>query len=220
MMKEYKRQMKLLKYGFNVKTSIISAALFFVLGIVFIFSSFGENIPLLGYTYIVLGPMMLIQIIYTNLMSGLVAASPQHRFIEVNLCTFLTFLVTMFAQTLLVVIAICAYSTSSNSLEISMKFGRSLAVGGFMSVWLCMYFAIVYKKYWFSVIWFAIVFGVLESMTFLPSESMPVVTLGAGIIIGYVLVILANLLAMLARKLVYKSPISKYSMGAIMRKQM
>lgn len=80
MIKSFRKQIKLIKYGSNIKSSIAAAALFFLLGLLFLIMD-SEGF-VIGSLYIFAGLLMLLQVYNTLLSIGMVTASPKRRMLE------------------------------------------------------------------------------------------------------------------------------------------
>lgn len=225
MITEWKRCMKLVKYGYNLKSSIVCAMIFFVLGMIICVMDQG-NMFIMGGLYIVLGPLMLAQIIYTGLASGMALSSPRRRFMEIQLQDGMQLLVGVLGYLLVVLLAIAKVYLGHSESGIYVSFGRD-AYGqmilntGILTGILLVYMGIVYKYFLISILLFAggfafVYIGMWGGVTEITSS----VNMVSGTLLGLLFVLIGEVLSAVLRRLLYKKPLNKYAMGAALRKQM
>lgn len=219
MITEWKRCMKLVKYGYNLKSSIACAVIFFVLGILWCIGD--KGMFAMGGMYIVLGPLMLVQVIYTGLMAGMPLSSPRRRFIEIQLQDGLQLLVGVLGYLLVVLVAAIKVYRGHSTPELSIAYGQMVLYTGMLVGVLLIYMGIVYKYFLFSLILFMggfafIYIGLWGEMIKIAHS----VNMVSGTLLGLLFVLIGEVLSGVLRRLLYKKPLNKYAMGMALRKQM
>ncbi|MGN0153902.1 MAG: hypothetical protein ACI4A3_05585 [Lachnospiraceae bacterium] len=211
--------MRLVKYGYNLKSSIACAVIFFGVGILFCVVEI--DMFAMGGLYIVLGPLMLVQIIYTGLMAGMALSSPRRRFIEIQLQDGLQILVGVLGYLLVVLIAAIKVYQGHSTLELSKVYGQMVLYTGIMTGVLLVYMGIVYKYFLVSLILFMGGFSFVY--TGLWGEMIKIthsVNMISGTLLGLLFVLIGEVLSAVMRRILYKKPLNKYAMGMALRKQM
>ena len=216
MIKDSIKMLKMTKYGFNSKSSLIFGLCFLLIGIIMM-STPGNNNQFVGCVYVTLGPMMILQVINTNLLTGIVLSSPKHKDMEIKIPTFLTAVLSLVSYTFLIgtnILRINVFGTGERTPE---GIGMELVFCAGLIALMCLYLAIVYKQYLIALVLFITIMmvGLNFSDIMVIKREMP---FGQYILLGYGIVIAGNILATVIRIMLYKLPMSKYAMGAIMRK--
>lgn len=216
MIKDCIKIMKMAKYGFNSKSSLIFGLCFLILGIIMM-STPGNNNQFLGCVYITLGPMMILQVINTNLLTGIVLSSPKHKDMEIKIPTFLMASLSLVTYSFLVGVNIFRTNMFGAGDKTPENIGMEIVFCSALIGLMCVYLAIVYKQYLIALVLLVttVMVGVNFSDIMVIKREMP---FGQYILLGYGIVIAGNILAAVIRILLYKQPMSKYAMGAIMRK--
>lgn len=225
MITEWKRCIKLVKYGYNIKSTIACALIFFVIGLIICVLDQG-NMFILGGLYIVLGPLMLAQIIYTGLVSGMALSSPRRRFMEIQLQDGMQLLVGVLGYLLVVLLAVAKVYLGHSESEIYISLGRD-AYGqmilhmGILTGILLVYMGIVYKYFLISILLFAGGFAfVYTGMWGGVTEIISSVNMVSGTLWGLLFVLIGAVLSGVMRRILYKKPLNKYALGAALRKQL
>lgn len=211
MITEWKRCAKLIKYGYNLKSSVAAAAIFFVLGIVMCVLSPDEMFSL-GGMYIVLGPMLLIQCVYTSLSAGISMSSPRRRFIETWFHDGLQLLIGLAGYALVILIAVIQISHGHSGAEERAALGQAILYTGMLTGVLMIYMGIVYKTFLLSVLLFLVAF--VSLMAEVPDKIfgfMQSVTVAKGILWGLAAIAIGAVISGLLRRMLYKKPLSKFS---------
>lgn len=219
MITEWKRCMKLVKYGYNLKSSIACAVIFFVSGILFCVLQI--DMFALGGLYIVLGPLMLVQIIYTGLMAEMALSSPRRRFMEIQLQDGLQLLVGVLGYLLVVLIAAIKVYQGHSAPELSTAYGQMVLYTGIIAGMFLIYMGIVYKYFLVSLILFMVGFSLVYMGPW--GEIIKIthsVNMVSGTLLGLLFVLIGEVLSGVLRRVLYKKPLNKYAMGAALRKQM
>lgn len=216
MISEWKRCLKMIKYGYNVKSSAVVAVIFFVVGILFCIVD--PHMSTMGGLYVVMGPMMLVQVSYTSLMAGLSLSSPRRRFMEIQLQDGLQLLVGILGYLLVVLIAVIVNGLAP---EQSTNYTMSILCTGMITGILIAYLGVVYKYFVLSLILFIggfmfVYIGLWDTMV----EEMPSINLAGAVFFGLLFILLGEVLGGIFRRVFYRKPLSKYSLGAALRKQM
>lgn len=216
MIKSFRTQIKLLKYGSNIKSSIAAAALFFLLGLFFLIMD-SEGI-VIGSLYIFASLLMLLQVYNTLLSIGMVTASPKRRMLETWLNDILGLLTGICYYIFLLIIAVIKMNLEDGAME--QQYGTAFLFAGMMGGWILVYCGMAWKSFLISVIIFSGGFFVIFSEFSNAIEEGISINPGIGALLGILAVVLGAVIAGIIRRVLYKIPISKYAVGANLRKQM
>lgn len=218
MINELKKQIKLLKYGFNLKSSIVTAVIFFLIGIFLSVYLMDSVSFLMGGLYVVLAPAMALQVKQSLLVSGLVASSPKKRSLETWMTDILQMVIGVTTYLLLVAFAVWEQNLSANGAG---DYAKSLIYIGILEGILWVYYGIVYKSFWLSTIAFAITYFLAMTNGFADGwfSKLSVGMAGAPLL-GLLFVFLGNFLSAVLRRALYRKPLTKYAMGINLRKYM
>lgn len=213
---ELKRGIKLIKYGFNLKSSILIAVLFFIMGIVI--SIMDPKVSLLGGTYIMLGPLMSVQIVSTLICANSVAASSYKRVLEIWIPNLAAFLSIVFGYSFIIVITVLKIHKTP-LLETDGL--RNLVCMGMLACVLGIYMSTAYKSFFVSIFLFTIAFvSVYFSADILLKITQIHLTILSAALLGFGFILLGSVLSFMLSKAFYKKPISKYAVGGAFRKYM
>ena len=226
MMNEMKKACKLIKYGFNLKMNVGFGIIFMIFGIIFsilgsMMSSANHMQPAMFSTmYMFLGPLMIVQVLYTLLYSKMAKSSPRNYTLEVTAPNIFS-----------TIIGIFTYLVSIIGAWIGMKVSPDLAEGyysviinsGMLLVIMILYFGVCYKYFVLGTIGFVIGFLViyrgLSGYIFEYGLPFKLNFVNSSLISG-VIVAVGIILSCILRKLLYKKPVSKLSAGAYLKKAM
>lgn len=216
MIGELKRGIKLIKYGFNLKSSILAAVLFFIMGI--IISIVNPTVSLLGGTYVMLGPLMLVQIVSTLMCANSVAASSYKRVLEIWIPNLVGFLSLVFGYSFIIVITAIKIRKTP-LLETDAL--HTLVCMGMLACVLGIYMSTAYKSFFVSIFLFtaAYIFVYFSADILLKITKIHLTLLSAALI-GFGFILLGSVLSVMLSKAFYKKPISKYAVGGALRKYM
>ncbi len=223
MIAEMKKAFKMIKYGYQLKTNIVSAALIMILGIgclcIADISIAGTSLFQVGALYFVLGPMFLLQIQMLMLYSNMVKSSPKARFLEITFGDVFSVIISLAGYTLIVI-----YSIIKNHMAPNAAFAPLLLNVGFLIGVMQIYFSIVYKHFicgtGFMLIGFVMVFIFTTLLVDVGMFGNYSLNLTTSIIVGYVAIIVSLLLCALLRRALYKHTLSKLACGAKLRKEL
>ena len=223
MIADLKKAMKMLKYGYQLKTNIVSAALIMILGIgclcIADISIAGSSLYLVGALYFVLGPMFLLQIQTLMLYSHMVKSSPRARFLEIAFGDIFSLVISIVGYTIIVI-----YSIIKNNITPDAPFAPWLLATGLLIGVMQIYFSVVYKHFvlgtGFMLTGIIIVFMTITLLVEVNILGVITLNLTTAIILGYVAVIISLLLCALLRRMVYKHSFSKWACGAKLRKEL
>lgn len=216
MIKSFRTQIKLLKYGSSIKSSIATAVLFWLLGIAFLVMD--SNAFILGGLYMLAGLLMLLQIHNTLLGIGMVTASPKRRMLETWMIDILSLLMGICYYIFLVIVEMIKMHLAAGDMK--QQYGTALVFAGIMGGWILVYCGLAWKSFLISMVVFTggffLIFIKFDEAI---NEGMSI-NLGTGVLLGFLAVVLGAAVAGIIRRIFYKKPISKYAMGANLRKQM
>ena len=224
MMDEMKKICKLIKYGYNFKINLGAGILFTILGVPFsmlgsMVSSENHMQPaVLSTLYMLMGPSVVIQMIYTLLFSDIVKSSPKNDTLEVTVPNFLTVVIGILAYLFAIISAVIGTKVSP---ELTDSY-NAVIINSSLLIAICLfYFGVCYKYFVFGtivlMIVFFVVYGGVSATVFKINDSIPIPT-GKSILIGAATVAVGILISCISRKLLYKKPLSKLSAGAYLRK--
>lgn len=216
MIGELKRGIKLIKYGFNLKSSILVALLFFIMGIVI--SIMNPTVSLLGGTYIMLGPLMSVQIVSMLTCANSVAASSYKRILEIWIPNLAAFLSIVFGYSFIIVIT--ALKIRKTPLLETDNL-RNLVCIGVLACVLGIYMSTAYKSFFVSIFLFTVAYMFVYFSTDILLEVTKIhLTVLSAALIGFGFILLGSVLSFMLSKAFYKKPISKYAVGGAFRKYM
>lgn len=214
MMAEIKKGLKLIRYGYGLKTNLSMGILFLIVGILML--GCDGTYPMLGIIYILLAPTMLIQLESTLLYSGMTAASSKRRLLEIVLPEFLTIIIGVLGCVAVVGVgwfwADVRQESTDACMEIMLGSGLLVAI-------LLIYFGSAYKYFIVSVILvvIAMIIGMGSGVVIvkLVGEKLNMLTVSmlciAFIIIGIVI-------SCCLRRVCYRKQISLMAAGMYLRK--
>lgn len=224
MMSEIKKIWKLAKYAYHFMFSAVFAVCFTIFGMFFsvsgaMMSKETQLQPaMLGTLYILLSSSMLIQVTYSLLFSNVVKSSPKNYILEITAPNFYTS-----------VIGVAAYIITIITALIGAKYSPDLAAGysvvilnsGILIAVIVLYFGAAYKYFVASTIFFMIGFGLsfggVNYMFYHVGFPFELTILNTSLI-SAVIVIAGIVGSGILRKVLYRKPLSKLSMGAHLRK--
>lgn len=212
---ELKKGMKLIKYGFNLKSYILVGVLSFISGIFFIVVNH-ENF-LIGGAFIMLGPMMLIHIVFTLLCANSVAASPKKPVLEMWISNLVKFVIAALTYIVEIAITMLKIHETHNTPELENSCLKNLVCMGITGCILIIYMTVVYKYFFTSVLFIYVYCIISDILLLLIKFHLTIVTAS---LIGFCFIILGSVMSLMLSKAFYRKPVSKYAIGGALRKYM
>ena len=161
---------------------------------------------------------MLLQVYNTLLSIGMVTASPKRRMLETWLIDILGLLTGICYYIFLLIIAVIKMNLEDEAVK--QQYGTAFLFAGMIGGWVLVYCGMAWKSFLISVIVFSGGFFVIFSGFSNAIEEGMSINPGIGAMLGILAVVLGAVIAGIIRRVLYKIPVSKYAMGANLRKQM
>lgn len=221
MMKEIINSLKLIKYAYNLKITMISSILFLAVGALLFFDE-GSSIKYLGIIYILLAPYMLIQLHYSLIYSNLVAASGNRRIMELTVPNIMTGVSTIavYALQMLLAAIVTGITPAKTTNYINVLIWSAILV--FVVV---VYYGACYKNFVIGTALFVVAFVIVHALSmsdymneWLGSKFAGNLVLAE--VVGFSIVVVGLLISCLLRKMFYKKDLAPLAMGAALRKAM
>ncbi len=214
-MRDIKNCFELLKYGYQIKTNMVCAVLFFLLGIAF--SVIGHEQFALSVVYFFLAILFVVQSMYMALYSDVVGASPKRRKVELRYIDILNVIGGIVASAATI---ITAFLTRNLSLE-GPSMETNLVIGGWMVIILYCYMCMSFKMMWVGMLFFLVsFFSVMNIEGGAFTAAFDVVLAGKSalaVIIFLIEVAIGIVLGHGIRRLLYRKSMSRWAMGAKLR---
>lgn len=217
MMKELKRNLKLMKYGYSVKTNIICMVIVLLCGSVELLIPSADS-WVLGSYFLTMAPVFLMQLIIFMLPCGIVGSSPNRRFIETKMMDIVQFVIAMGSYLLSLSIALVQIH---NQPESEAAYAKAILAAGFLTPLLIIYFTTSYKMMFVSTVLFVISITAAFNGFRIAERFMGMTfsfKLNTAIVMGFLFVLAGLVLSAVLRRLLYKKSISKAAMGWQLRK--
>lgn len=217
MIAEIKRGIRLIRYGYGVKLNLIGGILLCIIGLV-ICCVASDSFIMIGVLYMMLGPFMAVQVMYTLLYAGLVGASPRRRGIEILIADWIDIITGFIGYVVFMVATVVRVNMAPEQAQNIMQ-GILLGSVGSAMVFIC--FGVCYKYYWQSMILFFIVYFMVYGFG-MALINIAQVTLNMAWTAGGSLLFIAAgvFLSCVLRRLVYKKSLSPMACGTSLRKAM
>jgi len=213
MISKVKKSFRLIPYGYALKMNLIGGVLVFLLGLAGLCTGSLQAI-LSASIFMVLGPLVLLQVAGSLLYSGVIAASPRRRVVEIVL-----------GDVLSVIASVIGYATVAGYIYLNQEVIERPA-GNMILASICMaicviYFGVAFKLYAVgSILFFIFVLGgyglgllLLEWMEFK-------ISLASASVIGFLIMVFGVVLSSMFRRLLYKRSLSARACGEGLRKAM
>lgn len=215
MMKKIRSGFKLILHGHGVKLNLIGGVLFWLLGGLMLWLPF-EGMKLAAILYVMLGPLMLVQVAYTLLYSGIVAASPKRKLIEITIPDWVSVGAVVLSYVIVLISTVINEKTGMVSVQESLE--SMLHSAGAMALVL-IYYGLAYKYYWLGIILFTVTFlaGHIGGIVFFELVDPPLTLLSTSLI-SLIIVTMGVVLSSLIRRGVYKKALSPMAVGSTLRK--
>lgn len=228
MINDLKLGVKILKYGYGVKMSIVSSAFFFLIaacniGISTMGNAVDQSHMLMGSMMLACAVLMLIQLIHSLNAVHMIQVSPQKKRMQTSVPAILS-IGGMEVMYLLcaAAFALIGHLRSENMAAIS----NSLVMTALVMALLLIFTGIAYKYFLAaSLIMFPVLIGGMYTnvgsetwlLSLLGQEDIPY---AAALVVGLVLIVVGGLFQYLLSLAVYKAPMSKMAQMAPLRRQM
>lgn len=216
MMTEMKKCLKLCKYAHQFKITIAAGVFFFVLGWIFLFTADGINVCL-AVTYLMLGPFIVIQLMYNMLYGGIVASSPLHKSMDGSFPNMLGIVSSLFAYGMTYVGLLVNPDLQTGSLRES---GNVVIAAGIAIAVVKVFDGMAYKFIVISSILFFFTFSTAMVVCTILIERTETIDLLTGSIVGLIIVAIGDAVSCLLRSVLYKCPLSPFAGGNSLRKAM
>lgn len=222
MIAEFKKHMKLMKYGYNFKPGIIGAAVLMLGGICLYLTGM---FSLMSSIYIIFGLTSLLSIEETLLISGLVASSPKKRGLEIWGQDILQLVLATFGFLLIIFLD---WIQRLINPELEGDGATNFIMIGLVIAMIQVYWAFINKSYLFGIIIGAAVYLLASIMVvnaYIAGYIEPSFLNGLirtdeiKVVVGFFIVLAGCLIAGWIRRLLYKKPLSKYMMAGELRKE-
>lgn len=216
MMADLKRGFRLIRYGHGLVLNMVVAVLFLLIGILFLFV--GPEGMLMSTLYILMAPLMFMQMEYSLLYAGTVLASPRHRMLEIHMADVFTVISGVIGCA--VILGAGAYWCTKEPEEAEYCMKVMLASGA-MVLFMLVYLGVAYKYFFMSMVAFmvGILVGGNGEVFVLELSGIPYTFTNVALI-SLACIILGVVLSYIIRRLLYRKPISKWSAGASLRKSL
>lgn len=214
-MKDIKNCFKLLKFGYQIKTNILCAVLFFLIGIGF--SAVGHEQFALCVVYFFLAILFVVQSMYMAIYSDFVGASPKRRKVEIRYIDIQNVIGGIVASVTTIIVAFLARPQSSEGPSME----TNLIIGGWMVIVMYCYMSMSFKTMFVGTLFFFVsFFSVLNiagsAFTAVFDDVLAGKTVFA-VIVFLVEVVIGIVLGHGIRRLLYRKSMSKWAMGAKLR---
>lgn len=151
MINDMKMSFKILRYGINIKSSILFATIFFILGF---FCDMVSSSPVVA-VYMPLVSIYFGQIAHSVVQSTMVQTSPYKKAMQTKIPALVMFVIVFVYNTLDILWKRILLNINP---WFEKDFIMAILTGGFMTVVIMLYFAFAMKVYWPATICFFVVF--------------------------------------------------------------
>lgn len=215
MMKDIKNCFKLLKYGYQIKTNMVCAVLFFLMGIAF--SVIGHEQFALSVVYFFLAILFVVQSMYMAIYSDFIGASPKRKKVELRYIDILNVMGGIIASATTIIVAFLTRNLSSEGPSME----TNLVIGGWMAIILYCYMCMSFKMMWAGMIIFLVSFfatmNIAGSAFAAKFDQVLVGKTTFAVIVFLVEVAIGIVLGHVIRRILYRKSMSKWAMGAKLR---
>jgi len=213
MINEIKKSFRLIPYGYGVKMNLICGVIFFLIGLAEL--STGSQLAVFSASvFIILGPIVCLQLASTLLYSGIVASSPRRRVVEIGLGDAVSAGATLIGYLVVTGYTFLNREMIENPMENLILASICMAVS-------VIYFGVAFKIYLIgSILYFISIIGAfgLEIAFFEITEIE--FSFANASVISFLIVVLGVVLSSVLRRLLYKRRLSPMACGAALRKAM
>ena len=209
---------KLLKYGYRMKTNLIMIAIFLVIGIAVEIGSGGGNV-IGGFYFMILG-MFSYQMIISMNVSTYVASSPMQRKLQLTIPVVTSTVFYLTIYTFLLIEKAVLIKAHPQREDVYM--GTMVMVLMFMLA-TYIFVAVCFKYYWFGfILMMAMVFGtqfVMMDMFMNDNGEIAIgfINLPEIAVAGYVIILMGGLLEYVIARLLYRKPLSEFAFRGVFK---
>lgn len=217
MINDLKMGFKVLKYGLSLKTSVIAAILFVVMGFVFGFMS--PSLMMSGF-YVGFGAMLMVQLVNSISVASLIKGSPHKKALQTSVPAIVSGSYLLVANTILLLVEWigCMYF-GHDITEIS----NGILYSTIMMIIIMLYMAGAMKAFWPATVIFFIVYlsFYFYSMIEIYDEvviSPMIMPVWMAVIASYVIIIVAALFMYGLSMMMYKKEYSKINFETALKR--
>lgn len=216
MMNDIKRVMKLIQYGDQFFAYAVTGIIWSVLGVIVMFVSAGMGSCHLMVILAMFAPTMFMQCFASLEAGGMTASSGKRRFLSIWGQDLLGTggMGVMFVMILVVITIKCILYPDAREL-----IGGTILCAGLSAAVMLVYMPLVNKSFIGGVAAFMLVYMYYSMAGFFILEKWKP-SYGVGLLLGVLAYILGGVASHFIRVWLYKKPVSKFSLGAEMRKYM
>lgn len=218
MWKELKRNMKLLRYGFQYKTNVAVGLMFFVLGMVLLCVNSMET---MGALYVFLGSCFMTQVLMCLPMADSIAASPRKRGIEIKTASVMMVVGTVVSFGII----LAAFWIKYLKYPTEERFAITLIGIAIMICFLQLYFVLAYKSMILTTIVMIVFFVLMMPKTMTADFTWNILfgligelTMLKATIVSSGIVLVGVALGHLLHLVCYRLAPDKWSAGVALRK--
>lgn len=223
MISDLKLGFKMMKYGHSAKLSFVASILMVVFGLLLSAVGIMTDNSFFGGYFIMLAALFLMQLLATVNAANLVQVSPAKKKLQTRIPALFSAALMLAGYLFSVIIAGVVVCTRS---EYAGNVNNYMITTAIIMAVIMMYYGACYKYFVVSTVLFFVVF--LTSAPLINGDLQFVFTpfsdsranFGLAALIGMAVILLGGLLQYLISLALYKAPISRWALGATLRKQM
>ena len=214
MMTEIKKSLKLLKYGYQIKTNLITGLIFLALGLVWLFTNSGY-ICILAICYFLLVPLFSVQVSCSMLFSNMILSSTMRKTLDGAFPNMLGALASVFAFGMTYVGLLVNPQMRTGTVADS---GNMVITAGIVIAGVMLYYGFAFKFFVGGTVAFCIAYLVAGGGCAFLVEAAKPTSLLTGSIIGLLIAVAGNVLSCIIRAAVYKYSMDPLAGGNSLRK--
>lgn len=207
MIKKIKRNITLLKYGYNFELNILGAVICIIVGLVQLI--FMNSLPFLLMSFI-----FIINIASTLEISGIVKSSPKFKSFYFNIQRIANVVGGLLYFTALFFVKLIQMGSFE---KLKLVIGNELVISGIFYIIILFYMSIAFKFFFIATTVFFTSY-ISCSYVFVFFNKIFNFTAQQGILIAFICVMAGIFLSEILKRVSYKKPLSKYSLGRSVRK--
>lgn len=213
MINEIKKGFRLIPYGYAIKMNLICGVVIMLLGLAAL-SMDSRNEIFTASIFIILGPLVSLQVAGSHLYSGLVAASPRRRLVDIVLGDVLSVIASLIGYLVIVGYIFLNKGAIEHPAESMILAGVCMAI-------CVIYFGVALKCYLVgSILYFiGVIGGYLVGSVFLEVTEIEF-SLAGGSVVSFLIMVLGVVLSSVLRRLLYKRRLSPTACGTGLKKAM
>lgn len=213
MMRDWKTGLKMIRYAYQFKLNLAVAVMFIVLGVVGLY--FKGAYLVTGGCWLLLGLSYMTQPMFNMIFAGSVAVSPKRKSLSLYTPDVITILAGVITYPVVVGISWSVRPENADDLLF-----RQFMLSAFVVMFLALvYMGVAYHLFILGTF----LFGILTACGgMLSCIAINVLSLELEqiYVIGLVLIVAGVVLNCIERRLLYRRPLSKFALGAALRKRM